>query len=73
MWYLKFDTEELIYNTERDSQNHRLVIAKGKEAGEEKDWESGVSRFKLLFTGWMDKSVQCVAQGNICKTLQNPK
>ena len=35
----------------------RLEIAKGKKAGEEKDWESGISRFKLLFTGWMDETV----------------
>ena len=34
MWNLKYDTNELIYETERDSEN-RLVVAKGEgEVGE---------------------------------------
>ena len=35
----------------------RLEIAKGKKAGEEKDWESGITGVMLLFTEWMGESV----------------
>ena len=33
MWNLKYDTDELIYRTETDSQS-RLVVAKEEEVGE---------------------------------------
>ena len=37
MWNLKYDTNELIYKTETDSQTeNRLVVAKGRGVGE--DW-----------------------------------
>ena len=36
IWALKYDTNELIYETETDSQTQsRLVVAKRKGAGEE--------------------------------------
>ena len=50
MWYLKYDTNELIYEIEIDIEN-RLVIAKGfgEGSGGGKAWEFGISRCKLLY------------------------
>ena len=47
MWNPKYDTNELIYETETDIEN-RLVVAKGKGGGRRMDWEFGISRCKLL-------------------------
>ena len=49
MWNLKYDTNELIYETNRltDIEN-RLVVVKG---------EVGVSRCRLLYTGWINNKV----------------
>ena len=33
MWNLKYDTNELIYKTETDSQTERHVVAKGEGDG----------------------------------------
>ena len=30
-----------------------------------KDWDIGISRCKLLFVGWINNKVLCVAQGTI--------
>ena len=47
MWNLKYDTNELIYETDTDSDTeNRLVVAEG-EGG--MDWEFGISRYKLLY------------------------
>ena len=56
MWNLKYDTNELIYKTETDSQTeNRLVVAKqGKEG---MDWEFGISRYKLLYREWINNKV----------------
>ena len=45
MWNLKYDTNELIYKTETDSQTQRtdLWLPRGGM-----DWEFGISRCKLL-------------------------
>ena len=50
MWNLKYGTNELIYDTETDIEN-RGVVAKGEGSGEGKNWEFGISRFKLLYIG----------------------
>ena len=54
MWNRKHDINELLWNRKRltDIEN-RLVVAKG--AGGGMNWESGVSRCKLLFTEWINK------------------
>ena len=31
------------------------MAAKGKGVGEGMEWETGVSRYKLLHTGWINK------------------
>jgi len=50
MWNLKYDTNELIYKAETDSDiENNLVVAKGERSGERLDWKFGVSRCKLLF------------------------
>ena len=53
MWNLKYDTNELNYETNRlpDTEN-RLVVAKG---GGGREWEAGVSRCKLLDMEWINE------------------
>ena len=48
MWNLKYDTNELAYETDSltDTEN-RLVVAKGEGSGGGMEEESGVSRGKL--------------------------
>ena len=59
MWNLKYDTNKLIYETETDSQKeNRYVVAKQGGGGMEQE-EFGVSRFKLLYTEWTNKSLLC--------------
>ena len=50
MWNLKYDTNVLIYETETDSQTQKtyLWLPQGWRGGG-KDWEFGVSRYKLLY------------------------
>ena len=36
---------------------NRLVVAKGERSQEGRDWESGVSRYKLLPIGWINNKV----------------
>ena len=56
MWNLKYDTNELIYETETDSQTERrLVVAKGGGAG--RGWEFGISRCKLLSREWINNKI----------------
>ena len=60
MWDLKYDTNELIYETETDSQTQkRLVVVKGDGVnGGRMAWEVGFSRCKLLYTEWINNKVQ---------------
>ena len=59
MWNLKYDTNELIYETETDSQTQRTELllpgGRGREGGME--WEFGVSRCKLLHIRWINNKV----------------
>ena len=51
MWNLKYETDKFLYETETDSDiEKRLVAAKGGWSWWGKDWEFGISRYKLL--GW---------------------
>ena len=48
VWNLNYDTSELIYETETDSQTQRADLwLPGGGAGGGKDWEVGISRCKL--------------------------
>ena len=49
MWKLKYDTNAFIYETEIESEN-RQVVAKGVGGGRGLDWESEISRCKLVYT-----------------------
>ena len=54
MWSRKHDINELLWNRKRLTDiDNRLVVAKGTGGG--MNWESGVSRCKLLFTEWINK------------------
>ena len=56
MWNLKYDTNELIYETDSQTEN-RLVVAKGKGDEGGMDWEFGVSRCKLVYIEWINNKV----------------
>ena len=49
----KYDTDELTYETETDSQRqNRFVVAIGEDGvGERKDWDFGIRRCKALYIG----------------------
>ena len=56
MWNLKYDTNELIYETETDIEN-RLVVANAEGSGGGMYWKSGISRCVLLYTEWINNKV----------------
>ena len=43
---------------------NRLVVAKGEGLGGGVGWEFGVSRCKLLYTGWINNKVLLYSTGN---------
>ena len=51
MWNLKYDTNEIIYETEIDSQTQKtnLQLPKGKGGGERINQEFGINRYTLLY------------------------
>jgi len=54
MWNLKYDTNELIYETERlTAIENSLRLPRGRVWGG-MDWEFGISRCELLNTGWIN-------------------
>jgi len=50
-------------NRFRDIEN-RFVVAKREEGGGGKDWEFGISRCKILYTGWMSNKILLYITGN---------
>ena len=56
MWNLKYDTNELIYETETD-----LWLPRGRGSGGGMDWEFGISRCKLLY---ITESLCCTPETN---------
>ena len=62
---LNYGTNELIYETETDSQTQRtdLGLPKGGDGGE-MDRKFGISRCKLSYTGCINNMVYCIAQGH---------
>ena len=59
MQNLKYGTNGPLYKTETDSQTQRpfLWLPKGREGGKGMNWESGVSRCKLLHLKQINKSL----------------
>ena len=70
MWNLKYDTNEPICETNRitDIEN-RLVVAKGEGVGGGVEWEFGVSRCELVYTGWINNKVLLCSTGHY---IQSP-
>ena len=66
MWNLKYDTNEPIYETETESQTieDRLLVAKGEGGGRGKDWEFGISRCKLFYIEWINNKFPLYSTGN---------
>ena len=58
MWNLKYGTKELIYETETESQAQRTDLWLPRQGGGEgMEWESGMSRCKLLYMEWINNKV----------------
>ena len=57
MQNLKYDTNDLIYKTETDSQTQRTDIQLPKREARGLDWEFGPSRCKLLYVEWINSNV----------------
>ena len=57
MWNLKYDTNELMYETEADSQTWRtdIWLPVGRQGRRGMDWEFGVDRCKLVYIEWINK------------------
>ena len=48
MWNLKYDTNELIYETATDSDmENRLVVATGEGAGRGREWEFAAANYYM--------------------------
>ena len=61
----KIKKNELIYETERDSDiENKLVVAKWEGCWGRMDWEFGISRCKLLYIEWTNNEVLLYSTGN---------
>ena len=71
MWNLKYDTNELIYKTETDSQTQKtnLWLPKEKGVGGGINQEFGISRYKLLYIKQINNNVLLYSTRNY---IQNP-
>ena len=72
MWYHLLFVEPKIWhkvtylwnrNRIRDAE-HKLVVVKGEGLDGGMEWESGISRCKLAYTGWMNNKVLWHSTGN---------
>ena len=74
MWNLKYDTNELIYETETNSQTQRtdLWLPKGRDGGRGKDWESGIRRCKPLYLYRMYEQQSPTLQHRELQYIQYP-
>ena len=66
VWTLEYSTNELICETETDSQTQRkdLWLPVGRGAGGRANWEFGISKCKLLCTGWISNKLLLYSTGN---------
>ena len=65
MGHLKYGTGEPIYKTETNSQTERpdlCLLKRGAVTGG-RDWEFGVSSYKLLYIGWLNSKVLLYSTG----------
>ena len=61
MWNLKYDTNELFYETETDSQTWRTDLWLPRRG---MGWEFKVGRCKLLYIGWVNNKFLLYSTGN---------
>ena len=66
MWNLKYDTNELIHETETDSQIQRtdLWLPRGRGRRRVLNWEFGISRCKPLYIEWRNNTVLLYSTGS---------
>ena len=71
MWNLRYDTNELIYETETDSltQKTNLQLPKGKGDGGGINQEFVISRYKLLYTKQINNKDLLNSTGNYIQYL----
>ena len=58
-----------IHKIETDSQTYRTEAWWPRQGGGKKDWELGISRCQLLYTGWINNKVLLYSSGNY---IQHP-
>ena len=64
MWNLKYNTNELICKIGTDSQTQRTDLWLLSWGQEGLDFECGISRYKLLYTEWINNKVLLYSIGN---------
>ena len=64
MWNLKYDINELIYETETGTQTWRTDLCCQGGGGGGMSWEFGISRCKLLHVEWINNKVLLYSTGN---------
>ena len=65
MWNLKYDTSELIYETDRNTDiENRLWLPRGRRARKGRSGSFGLSRCKLVYIEWMNNKVLLHSTGN---------
>ena len=69
MWNLKYDTNELIYETETDSQTQIMNLWLPSTWGWRDGMEFGISGCKLLNTQWLDNKVLTVYREDIFREI----
>ena len=71
MWNLKCIQINISMKQKTDSQIGRtdLWLPRGRRGEQGKDREFGISRGKLLYTGWKTTRSYCIAQGTIFNIL----
>ena len=57
MWNVKQDTNEHVHETDSQTQGTDLWLPRGTGLGVGVDWESGISRCKLLYVEWIKNKV----------------
>ena len=57
MWNLKYGTNEFICAMKTDSQREQTCGCQDRSRDGGMDWESGISRYKLLYPEWINNKI----------------
>ena len=57
-WNLKYDTNQLIYKTDSQTQRTDVRLPRRRVGEEGMGWEVRVSRCKVLHTEWINKALR---------------